>query len=42
MAIIRTMWMRLPELQNNDVEIREIQSKGPLKRWEDIERVFHY
>ena len=35
--------MRLPELQNNDKEAKELRSEQVLlEGWEDIEQVLHY
>ncbi len=34
--------MRLPELQDDDKEVKKLRSKGLSEGWEDIEQVLYY
>ena len=36
------MRKKLPELQDNHKKTKRLRSKGLLKSWEDIEKVFYY
>ena len=41
-ASIRSMKMKLPELQDNNKEAQKLMSKGLLKSWKNIKQMFHY
>ena len=42
MASIGVTWLRLPELQKCDLEVKELRSRDLLEEWEDIEDLQQY
>lgn len=42
MANIRVIWLRLPELQKNNLETKKLRNKNLSKGGEDVKSIFQY